>query len=71
MPESAVTCEDAIRRAESAQSRVVQLRTQMKAEIELRNVAIVDAYELGGHLKAIARRVGIGETTVIGIVAAN
>jgi DNA-binding NarL/FixJ family response regulator len=71
MPESAVTCEDALRRAESAQRRVLQFRSQMKAEIELRNVAIVDAYELGGATKAIARRVGIGETTVMGIVAAN
>lgn len=71
MAESAVTSDDAIERAKSAQERVVQHRGQMRAELELRNLAIVDAYELGAALKKIARRVGIGETTVIGIIADN
>ena len=71
MPELAVTSEDAIRRAESAQARAAQLHDQYKAEIELRNLAIVDAYELGAPYRTIAKRVGIGETTVHGIIAAN
>lgn len=43
----------------------------MRAEVELRNLAIVDAYEAGVPLRTIARRAGIGETTAHDIIAAN
>lgn len=71
MTDHAVTSEDALRRAESAQERVVRHRADYEAEIELRNAAIVDAYELDVGLRTIAKRVGISETTVHGIIAAN
>lgn len=63
--------DSAIRRAESAQARINTIRETVRAELELRDAAIVEAYELKSPVRKIARALGISPTTVLGIIANN
>lgn len=63
--------ESAIQRAESAQARINTIRDAERAELELRDAAIVEAYELKSPVRKIARALGLSPTTVLGIVANN
>jgi len=61
----------ALERARTAQERVTESRRTGRAEQELRDSAIVDAYELGCPVQRIASAVGIGRTTVLNIIASS
>lgn len=63
--------EPAIERARAAQERLLAIRASEEAECELRNAAIVEAYEAGAGTRQIARDLGIGPTTVNDIIAAR
>lgn len=65
------TVESALARAERAHQIVKTSRNTERAELELRDAAIVEAYESGTPVREIARRVGISPTTVSGIIADN
>ena len=63
--------DSALARAEAAQVRLNTIRDTERAELELRDGAIVEAYELRSPVRVIARRLGISPTTVLGIIASH
>lgn len=69
-PEHAVrSTEPAFARAQAAQRRHLEYRVADRAELELRDQAIVELYETGVGVRKIAQRIGISPTTVNSIIA--
>lgn len=63
--------EPALKRAAAAQIKMLEDRSAAHAEQELRDLAIIEAYENGLPVRKIARAVGISPTTVNGIIASR
>ena len=63
--------ESALDRARRAHERLSAIRDAEQAELELRNAAIVEAYENGAGTRRIARDLGMSATTVNDVIAAR
>lgn len=62
---------DSLRRAATAADNLERINAERAAEIELRNAAILDAYEEHRPVRTIARAARLAESTVNEIVAAH
>ncbi len=58
-----------LERQRRADENIARLRGELDAEVQLRNRAIVDAYEAGFTIAEIARAARLSPTSVLRIVA--